>query len=334
MTIMITGGAGFIGSNLAKELAKEHSIIILDNLHTGSYDNLKDIKQQISIINDSCNNINKLDSNIKNIDYSDIDMVFHFGIPSSSPMYKENPLLTGEAINGTISIFEFAKKHEIEKVIYASSSSLYNGIKPPHREDMNIRVTDYYTEARLTIERIARLYNNLYGIKSAGLRFFSVYGPNESAKGRYANMISQFLWDMKEGKSPVIYGDGRQTRDFTYVKDVVDACLLLMNSAPQSHTNSKMRKQTISYSAKADNCLKLLSIEHNIFNVGTGISHSFNDVIEILNEKLKTDIKPTYVEIPMKNYIDHTLADITEIKRLGYRPKYTLEQGIDELIRK
>ncbi len=314
MTIIITGGAGFIGSNLAKELVREHSIIILDNLHTASYnsnmlsyDNLKDIKQQISIINDSCNNINKLNSNIKNIDYSNIEMIFHFGIPSSAPMYKEDPLLVGEAINGTINVFEFAKNHKIEKVIYASSSSLYNGIKPPHREDMNIRVTDYYTEARLTIERIAKLYNIMYGIKSAGLRLFSVYGPNESAKGRYANMISQFLWDMKQGRSPVIYGDGRQMRDFTYVKDVVDACLLLMNSQ---------------------------YIEHNIFNVGTGISHSFNDVIEILNEKLKTDIKPTYIDMPIKNYVNHTLADITEIKRFGYRPKYTLEEGIDELIRK
>lgn len=303
---MITGGAGFIGSNLAKELAKEHSIIILDNLHTGSYDNLKDIRQQISIINDSCNNINKLDSDIKDIDYSNIEMIFHFGIPSSTPMYKEYPILVGEAINGTISVFEFAKNHKIEKVIYASSSSLYNGIRPPHREDMNIRVTDYYTEARLTIERIAKLYNILYGIKSAGLRFFSVYGPNENAKGRYANMISQFLWDMKQGRSPVIYGDGRQTRDFTYVKDVVDACILLMNS----------------------------DIEHNIFNVGTGIAHSFNDVIGILNEKLKIDIRPTYIDMPIKNYVEHTLADITEIKRLGYRPKYTLEQGIDELIEK
>ena len=304
MRILITGGAGFIGSNLVKELVKEHSIIILDNFHTGSYDNLKDIKQQISIINDSCNNINRPDSNIRKIDCSNIYMIFHLGIPSSTPMYKEDPLLVGEAINGTINIFEFAKKHKIEKVIYASSSSLYNGIRPPHREDMNIRVTDYYTEARLTIERIAKLYNILYGIKSAGLRLFSVYGPNETAKGRYANMISQFLWDMKEGRSPVIYGDGNQTRDFTYVKDVVDACLLLMNS----------------------------DIEHNIFNVGTGTSYSFNDVIEILNEKLKTDIKPTYIEMPIKNYVGHTLADITEIKRLGYRPKYTLEKGIDELI--
>lgn len=299
MRILVTGGAGFIGSNLVEELVKEHSVIVLDNFHTGSYQNLENVKNQITIINCSCNNIFRLDTL-----NTDIDIIYHLGIPSSSPMYKGNPYFIGNVINGMISIFEFAKKHRIERVIYASSSSLYNGIKPPHREDMNIRVTDYYTEARLAIERIARLYNNLHGIRSAGLRFFSVYGPNENAKGKYANMISQFLWDMKEGKSPVIYGDGRQTRDFTYVKDVVDACLLLMNS----------------------------DIEHNIFNVGTGISHSFNDVVDILNEKLKTDIRPTYIQMPMKNYVDHTLADITEIKRFGYRPKYTLGQGIDELI--
>lgn len=307
MKILVTGGAGFIGSNLVEELVKEHSIVVLDNFHTGSYQNLENVKNQITIINCSCDNIFRLDTL-----NTDIDIIFHFGIPSSSPMYKENPLFTGKAINGTISIFEFAKKHKIEKIIYASSSSLYSGINPPatgHREDMNIRVTDYYTEARLAIERIAKLYNILHGIRSVGLRFFSVYGPGERYKGQYANIITQFLWDMKEGKSPIIYGDGKQQRDFTYVKDVVDACTLLANR------------------------LNLDSnINHGIFNVGTGTSKSFNNIVEILNYKLGTGIRPVYINMPIKNYVDRTLADITEIKRLGYKPKYSIEQGIDELI--
>lgn len=304
MNILVTGGAGFIGSNLVEELVKEHSIIVLDNFHTGSYQNLENVKNQITIINCSCDNIFRLDTL-----NTDIDIIFHFGIPSSSPMYKENPLLIGEAINGTVSIFEFAKKHKIEKVIYASSSSLYNGIIPPHREDMNIRVTDYYTEARLTIERIAKLYNILHGIRSIGLRFFSVYGPGEKYKGQYANIITQFLWDMKKDKSPIIYGDGKQERDFTYVKDIVYTCILLIDR------------------------LNLDSgINHSIFNVGTGTSKSFNNIIEILNYKLGTDIRPIHIKMPIKNYVDKTLADITEIKRLGYIPKYSVEQGIDELI--
>lgn len=307
MKILVTGGAGFIGSNLIKELIKQHTIIVLDNLHTGSYKNLEDIKEQIQFINESCNNINRKYDNINRLDQN-MDIIFHLGIPSSSPMYKKDPLLVGEAINGTISVFEFAKNNNISKIIYASSSSLYNGIRPPHREDMHIKVTDYYTEARLAIERIARLYNSLYNIKSIGLRFFSVYGPNEEAKGKYANIISQFLWDMKEGKSPVIYGDGKQTRDFTYIKDVVDSCLLLMNK------------------------MDTAEIEHNIFNIGTGIAHSFNDVVDILNDLLNTNIDPIYIKMPIKNYVGHTLADITEIKRLGYQPKYSLEKGIGELI--
>ena len=110
-------------------------------------------------------------------------MIYHLGIPSSSPMYKSNPLLVGEAINGMIAIMELAKRSGTRKVVFASSSSLYNGIPTPHREDASILVTDYYTEARLGIERVAELYNKLYGINYAALRFFSVYGPHERAKG-------------------------------------------------------------------------------------------------------------------------------------------------------
>ena len=296
MDILVTGGAGFIGSNLASVLIKEHGVTVLDNFHTGSADNLKDLKDKITIIDDSCGNISNRLSN------SDPDVIFHLGIPSSSPMYKENPMLVGSAINDAISVFEFAKNSGA-KVVFASSSSLYNGLPTPNREDMDVMVTDYYTEARLGIERIAELYHQLYGIDLVGLRFFSVYGPNERAKGIYANIVSQFLWEMQDGRIPVIYGDGEQTRDFTFVSDVVRACILAM-------------KKDVS----------------GVFNVGTGVSHSFNDVVVALNGVLGMDIEPQHIENPVKNYVAHTLADLTNVKAaLGFSSEYSLEDGIREI---
>jgi len=301
MNVVVTGGAGFIGSNLVSGLIKEHDVTVLDNLHTGSDDNLKDVRSEITFINDSSGNIGNRLSN------SDIDAIFHLGIPSSSPIYKENPMLVGSAINDAISVFEFAKKMDV-KVVFASSSSLYNGLPTPNREDMDVMVTDYYTEARLGIERIAELYHQLYGIDLVGLRFFSVYGPNEHAKGIYANIISQFLWEMQDGRTPVIYGDGEQTRDFTFVSDVVRACILAM-------------ERDVS----------------GVFNVGTGVSHSFNDVVVALNGVLGTDIEPQHIEnpvqnYPVQNYVAHTLADLTNVKAaLGFRSEYSLEEGIREI---
>lgn len=297
MGILITGGAGFIGSNLVASIVGEHDVTVLDNLHTGNIDNLKGVKSEIDIIEDSCINIQSRMSD------ADVDAIVHLGIPSSSPMYQENPLLVGSAINDAISVFEFARDVGA-KVIFASSSSLYNGVPTPHREDAKIGVTDYYTEARLCIERIAELYYILHGVNSIGLRFFSVYGPNERAKGIYANIVSQFLWDMQKGEIPVIYGDGEQTRDFVFVKDVVQACMLAM-------------KKDI----------------FGVFNVGTGESHSFNDIVRLLNDELGTEIEPQHIENPLKNYVGHTLADITRARDvLGYNPEYSLERGVKELI--
>ncbi|MEA3324258.1 MAG: NAD-dependent epimerase/dehydratase family protein [Euryarchaeota archaeon] len=297
MNILVTGGAGFIGSNLVSALMRAHDVMVLDNFHTSSVDNLKGVKSKINVINDSCSNIGNRLSN------SDVDIVFHLGMPSSSPMYKENPLLVGSAINDAITIFEFARNSGA-KVIFASSSSLYNGLPTPQREDMNIGVTDYYTETKLCIERIAELYHKLHGFDSVVLRFFSVYGPNDRAKGIYANIVSQFLWELQNGRAPIIYGDGKQTRDFVFVGDVVQACTLVM-------------KKDVS----------------GVFNVGTGVSHSFNDVVRILNTELGTDIEPKYIENPIQNYMRHALADIAKMgKILGYHPKYSLKRGIRELI--
>ncbi|MCJ7445296.1 MAG: GDP-mannose 4,6-dehydratase [Methanotrichaceae archaeon] len=295
MSVLVTGGAGFIGSNLVEDLLNSgEEVVVLDNMHTGSLNNLAGLDGNLNVIEASCLEIPILDLNPIEI--------FHLGIPSSSPMYKKQPFLVGEAINGTIAVFELAKKSGA-RVVYASSSSLYNGLNPPHREDMKILVTDYYTEARLAVERIAELYNILFGLKSIGLRFFSAYGIREESKKMYANMVTQFLWKMKEGKTPVIYGDGTQTRDFIYVKDIVRALKMAMNSD-----------------------------YHGILNAGTGKSYSFNEVIELLNNQLQLEIKPTYVENPIKNYVYHTLSDTSKAESvLGFRSQCSLEEGIERL---
>ncbi|MCW4027155.1 MAG: NAD-dependent epimerase/dehydratase family protein, partial [Candidatus Bathyarchaeota archaeon] len=174
MEVVVTGGCGFIGSNLVGRLLRHgHSVTVFDNLSTGNMDNLEGLNVQL---------FDKPYSHLRSSG-SRFDVVFHLGIPSSSPMYKQNPKLVGEAINDMIEILEYAKETGC-KVVYASSSSIYNGNEPPYREDMPAYVTDYYTECRYAIERLARLYNALHGVKSVGVRFFSVYGPKEKYKGR------------------------------------------------------------------------------------------------------------------------------------------------------
>lgn len=295
MSILVTGGAGFIGSNLVEALlADGEEVIVLDNLHTGSLDNLAGLEGSVELIQASCNALPDLDLQPEKI--------YHLGIPSSSPMYKANPFLAGEALSGFIAVLELARRTQA-RVVYASSSSLYSGLLPPHREDMAIAVTDYYTEARLAMERMAELYNRLYGLGSVGLRFFSVYGPREEAKKQYANMVSQFLWQMRRGEEPEVFGDGNQTRDFIHVHDVVRALRLAMKSD-----------------------------YHGILNAGTGKAYSFNDVIRMINAELKTDIKQTYTPNPIKNYVRDTLADTSKSQRvLGFQARISLQEGISQL---
>ncbi|RJS89528.1 NAD-dependent epimerase/dehydratase family protein [Candidatus Bathyarchaeota archaeon] len=295
MKIVVTGGCGFIGSNLVERLVRDgYSVTIFDNLHTGSLENIKGLDVEF---------FNEPYSKMADI-VPKADVVFHLGIPSSSPMYKRNPKLVGKAINDAIDIFEYAKKSGC-KVVYASSSSVYNGNKVPYREDMPIYVTDFYTECRYAIERLAKLYNSLFGVKSVGLRFFSIYGPKEEFKKQYANIVSQFLWAMKRDESPVIFGDGTQTRDFTHVYDVVEALILAWKK----------------------------DFECEIFNVGTGVAHSFNEIVEILNRLLGKNIKPIYKPNPIKNYVYHTLADTSKAeKMLGFKAKISLEEGLRMLL--
>jgi UDP-glucose 4-epimerase len=294
MKFIVTGGAGFIGSHLAEELIKRgFDVIIIDDLSLGIENN---IPKEAVFIKGSSSKVSEISERV--------DGIFHLGIPSSSPMYKEDPYLVGKTINEAIAIFEYARKNQC-KIVYASTSSIYNRNPIPFKEDMLIHVTDYYTECRYAIERLAKLYYDIYNVKSIGLRLFSVYGPREEHKGKYANIISQFLWAMMNNQRPVIYGDGNQTRDFIYVSDVVNAFILAMFS----------------------------NIDYDIFNVGTGRNYSFNEVIKIINKYLGKDINPIYKPNPIRNYVYHTLADTTKAEKiLGFKSKISLEEGIKNII--
>ncbi|MBN2478043.1 NAD-dependent epimerase/dehydratase family protein [Candidatus Micrarchaeota archaeon] len=295
MKIISTGAAGFIGSNLTKRLVNEgHQVLAVDNMHTGSEENLKGIDVELM----------KCDSGeVEKWGSFEPEAIFHNGIYSSSPMYVQNPYLTSKVIDEFLHILEYARKNDA-KVVYASSSSVYNSIKPPHKEEMVPLVKDFYTEARYPMDRLGILYNEFYGIQVTGLRYFSVYGPNEKSKGKYANLISQFLWAIKKGEKPVVYGDGNQTRDFTYVDDVVEANILSMDKGISG-----------------------------VFNVGTGKYITINNMIKLLNEKMGTNLEPEYVENPIKNYVYETQADVEKAREvLGFEAKVKLEEGIEKLV--
>jgi UDP-glucose 4-epimerase len=296
MKILVTGALGFIGSNLTERLIKEgHDVTALDNFHTGSEENAAAFKENIKLLDMKSGDIGTLDDKF--------DVIFHNGIPSSCPMYAEDPHLVASVQDEWISILEYSRKNN-SRIVFASTSSLYNGITPPHKENIVPLITDFYSEARIGMERLGELYHKLYSIPIIGLRYFSVYGPHEKAKKGYANLITQFLWAMKEGNRPLIYGDGSQTRDFTYVDDIVEA--------------------------------NILALDHDgfgIFNVGTGMSISLNEMVKLLNKKLNTNLEPTYQENPISNYVAHTLADTNKAeKELGFKAKVSLEEGIDKLI--
>ncbi|MFA6530597.1 MAG: NAD-dependent epimerase/dehydratase family protein [Candidatus Micrarchaeia archaeon] len=297
MKILVTGGLGFIGSNLCERLVKEgHEITIIDNLHTGTEENVKDIRSNVRVVIGRAKQLVEIGEKF--------DLIFHEGIYSSTPMYKEKPSRVAEVVEDFIAILEYAKANKT-KIVYASSSSVYNGIAPPQREDAPIGVTDFYTEGRVAMERLAELYHKLYGMQIIGLRYFSVYGPHEENKKSYANLISQFMWAIRKGEQPIVYGDGSQKRDFTYVDDIVEANMLAMKSA----------------------------IGLGVFNAGTGKAIAINEMIELLNRKMGTNLKPKYIPNPISNYVHYTLADTKKAeKELGFKAKVSLEEGIAKLV--
>jgi UDP-glucose 4-epimerase len=300
-SVLVVGGAGFIGTNLVKALVKKgHKIIVLDNEFLGSFHNLIGIK--CKRVHGNAKDMVLLEKIIR---ANNVKQVYYLGGYSSAPMFnKDADKKILECYRIFMNVLELAHKYDI-KIVYASTSSFYSRCKKPFREDMVIRPGTPYELMKYGMEQIAHMYYLQYGINVNGLRFFSVYGPYEKYKGRYANNLSQFLWSIKHDVNPVIFGDGTQSRDFTFVEDLVEAIILVMQKGAGS----------------------------DVYNVGTGKEHSFNQMIKLINKKLGKNVQPKYIPNPLKNYVYSTLADISKIKKeIGWTPTTTLEQGIQKII--
>ncbi len=300
--VLVTGGAGFIGSNFCNINKEKYEITALDNLFLGDESNLD---EDVKFIKGDARKKEDLDQ------VGPVDYIIHLAGTSSAPMFMGNDFVWAytNAIESFTQVLDWASKNGVKKVLYASTSSLYGNNPLPLVETQNVTPINHYAVTKRMYEHVSRCFNKVHPeMDIIGFRFMSVYGPNEEAKGIYANLISQFCWDIGRDKTPVIYGDGTQTRDFTNVRDVVQGLRLAIE------TDKKLGA--------------------DVFNIGTGNATSVKDIADTLIKSFGKDMEPTYIENPVKeDYVQGQYADISKIQDvLGYEPTVTLEAGIKEQV--
>ena len=322
--VLVTGGAGFIGSHLAEELARRgYHVIILDDLSSGKLENIGPLlgKDNAEFIQGSITDPPLLQKLFQGIDY-----VFHQAAIPSVPRSIENPSASHEAnITGTMNVLLAARDNGVSKVIYASSSSVYGDTPTlPKKEDMPPNPQSPYAVTKLAGEYYCRVFQEVYGLPTACLRYFNVYGPRQDPNSQYAAVIPKFIQRVSEGKPPIIFGDGEQTRDFTFIKDVVEANILAAESDATGVFNIA-RGESISINQLAQLILNLSknSVKRKI---------PYNSPSPSGRELEGGGLQPIHEE-PRLGDIKHSLADISKAKTFGYKPRYSLEEGLGETMR-
>jgi UDP-glucose 4-epimerase len=301
MKVVVTGGAGFIGSNLAEELLKKHEVTIIDNLSTGRIENLDGIIGEINFIQGSITDLDLL----KRV-FIDADTVFHQAAIPSVQRSINDPIASNEAnIDGTINVLVAARDCKVRKVVYASSSAAY-GNDPilPKKEDMKPNPMSPYAVSKLAGEYYCMVFSGVYGLETVCLRYFNVYGPKQDPESQYAAVIPKFVTRILAHLPPVIYGDGEQTRDFIFVKDVAKANILAMESKAEG-----------------------------IFNIACGERVSLNELAGKILKIAGIDISPIY-DKPQAGDIRDSMADISIAKReMGFKPDFDLNLGLEATIK-
>lgn len=310
--ILVTGGAGFIGSNFSNAMVqKGHEVIAFDNLSLGVESNLSD---KVKFVKGDVNKKEDLESALRQAQGKpgeSFDYIVHLAASSSAPMFADDMYWAYQNnVCGHVSVMQFAKDIEVKKLLFASTSSIYGNNPVPLTEDQEVVPPNHYSVTKFAQEGASRVFSKAENLEIIAFRFMSVYGINEDHKKTFANLASQFTWDILKGVSPELYGDGKQKRDFTNVKDVVQGIELAMN------TDKKYG--------------------FNIFNIGTNRAYTLLELVEIINKIAGTDVKLKLVENPIREgYVRTQLADVSKIENeLGYKTSVELEDGLAEIIEK
>jgi dTDP-glucose 4,6-dehydratase len=304
--ILVTGGAGFIGSHIVDRLLDEgFKVRVLDNLSTGDITNLAQHqnKKSFQFIEGDIRNFDLVKKTVKGV-----DAVFHEAALVSVTRSVENPLLSNEVnITGTVNLLKACVDAHVKRFVYASSCAVYGDTETlPNHENLAPKPLSPYAVDKLAAENYAKVFHNVYGLETASLRYFNVYGPRQK-HGPYSGVISIFINRLLKNKPPIIYGDGEQTRDFINVKDVVEANMFALS-----------KRKAVG----------------EVFNISTGEATTINKLTETIQKIMdKTSLKPVHAE-PRPGDIKHSYGDISKARRnLEYEPKVQLEKGLSELVK-
>jgi len=303
MKFLVTGGAGFIGSNIVEELLKQgHSVRVLDNFSTGKRENLKEFNSDIELFEGDIRSYHTVIQSIKGI-----DVVLHQAALPSVPRSINDPITTNEVnVMGTLNILDAAKDAGVKRIVYASSSSVY-GDNPvlPKREDMLPNPLSPYAVSKLAGEKYCQVFSKLYDIETVVLRYFNVFGPRQDPNSQYSAVIPKFIKLMRNDRQPTIYGDGTQSRDFTYVANIVDGNLLAATKTIKSGL---------------------------VMNCACHGQVTLNELVKQINNLLNKNIEPIYSD-PRQGDIKHSFANIDLIKqKIEFEPTIRFKDGLRKTI--